>query len=127
MATSRDVHLAAARVSSKPEGSPQMMDERFTKIRGQPLRYLVCGRGKPLVLCHGFLSSAEEFGGRFSELGAYRTLIIPDLPGNGASPPLRGRHSSGAMADLLFDLLTQLEIDRFDVGGLCLGATVACA
>jgi len=31
------------------------------------------------------------------------------------------------MADLLFDLLSELEIDRFDVGGLCLGATVACA
>ena len=31
------------------------------------------------------------------------------------------------MADVLFDLLTELEIDRFDVGGLCLGATVACA
>ena len=103
------------------------MEERFATVRGQPLRYLVCGRGKPLVLCHGFLSSAEEFGGRFSELGAYRTLIIPDLPGNGASPPLPGRHSSGAMADVVFDLLSELEIDRFDVGGLCLGATVACA
>jgi pimeloyl-ACP methyl ester carboxylesterase len=104
-----------------------MMEERFTTVRGQRLRYLVGGRGKPLVLCHGFLSSAEEFGGRFSELGAYRTLIIPDLPGNGASPALPGRHTSGAMADLLFDLLTELEIDKFDVGGLCLGATVACA
>jgi pimeloyl-ACP methyl ester carboxylesterase len=31
------------------------------------------------------------------------------------------------MADLVFDLLNHLEIDRFDVGGLCLGATVACA
>jgi pimeloyl-ACP methyl ester carboxylesterase len=104
-----------------------MMEEQFATVRGQRLRYLVCGEGKPLVLCHGFLSSAEEFGGRFSELGAYRTLIIPDLPGNGASPPLPGRHSSGAMADVLFDLLTELEIDKFDVGGLCLGATVACA
>ena len=104
-----------------------MMEERFSTLRGQRLRYLVGGQGKPLVLCHGFLSSAEEFGGRFSELGAHRTLIIPDLPGNGQSPPLRGRHTSGAMADLVFDLLAELEIDTFDVGGLCLGATVACA
>jgi pimeloyl-ACP methyl ester carboxylesterase len=117
----------AARVSSQSRIDPQVLDERFVKIRGQTLRYLVCGAGKPLVLCHGFLSSAEEFGGRFSELGAHRLLIIPDLPGNGESPPLRGRHSSAAMADLVFDLLTELEIDRFDVGGLCLGATVACA
>jgi pimeloyl-ACP methyl ester carboxylesterase len=84
------------------------MNERFIRIRGQPLRYLIGGQGKALVLCHGFLSSAEEFGGRFSELGAQRTLIIPDLPGNGAFPPLRGRHTSGAMADLLFDLLAEL-------------------
>ncbi len=63
-----------------------MMDERFVTIRGQKLRYLVCGQGKPLVLCHGFLSSAEEFGGRFEELGEYRTLIIPDLPGKRGIP-----------------------------------------
>jgi pimeloyl-ACP methyl ester carboxylesterase len=125
-ATSLDAHLAAG-VSSNSGDSPPALEERFTTIRGQRLRYLVGGHGKPLVLCHGFLSSAEEFGGRFGELGAYRTLIIPDLPGNGESPALRGRHSSGAMADLIFDLLTQLEIDTFDVGGLCLGATVACA
>src|ERR1700694_4211478 len=126
MATSLDAHLAA-RVSSKPRFGSLMMDERFIKIRGQTLRYLVCGQGKPLVLCHGFLSSAEEFGGRFSQLGEHRTLIIPDLPGHGASPPLRGRHPSPAMADLVFDLLNELAIERFDVGGLCLGATVACA
>jgi pimeloyl-ACP methyl ester carboxylesterase len=117
----------AARVSSDTRPDPTVLDERFVTIRGQTLRYLVGGEGKPLVLCHGFLSSAEEFGGRFSELGAHRTLIIPDLPGNGASPPLRGKHTSAAMADLVFDLLTALKIDRFDVGGLCLGATVACA
>ncbi|MFI5285737.1 MAG: alpha/beta fold hydrolase [Candidatus Dormibacteria bacterium] len=121
-----DAHLAAG-VSSERTIDPPMMEERSTTIRGQRLRYLVGGQGKPLVLCHGFLSSAEEFGGRFTELGAHRTLIIPDLPGNGDSPPLAGRHSSGAMADLIFDLLSELEIDRFDVGGLCLGATVACA
>src|SRR6202049_3770834 len=117
MATSLDAHLAA-RVPSKLAGGPQMMDERFTKIRGQTLRYLAWVEGKPLVLCHGFLSSAEEFGGRFSQLGEHRTLIIPDLPGNGASPPLRGRHTSAAMADLVFDLLTELAIDRLDVCGL---------
>src|ERR1700694_505675 len=126
MATSLDAHLAA-RVSSKPRFGSLMMDERFIKIRGQTLRYLVCGQGKPLVLCHGFLSSAEEFGGRFSQLGEDRTLILPDLPGNGTSGPLRGRHTSSAMANRVFGVLNELAIERFDVGGLCLGATVACA
>jgi pimeloyl-ACP methyl ester carboxylesterase len=103
------------------------MDERFSWIGGEPLRYLIGGHGKPLVLCHGFLSSAEEFGGRFSELASQRTLIIPDLPGNGASPPRRGRHTAASMAELLDGLLSELGIEQFDLGGLCLGATVACA
>src|ERR1700676_3190416 len=112
MATSLDAHLAA-RVPSKPRIGSLLMDERFIDIRGQTLRYLVCGQGKPLVLCHGVLSSAEEVGGRFSQLGEHRTLIMPDLPGTAASPPLRGRHTSAAMADLVFDLLNELAIERF--------------
>src|SRR5947209_12638491 len=91
------------------------------------MRYLVGGRGKPLVLCHGFLSSAEEFGGRFSSLARERTLIVPDLPGNAASAPLRGRHTAEAMAEGVDRLLAQLDIREFDLGGLCLGASVACA
>jgi pimeloyl-ACP methyl ester carboxylesterase len=85
------------------------------------------GRGKPLVLCHGFLSSAEEFGGRFSALACRRTLIVPDLPGNAASDSLPERHTPDAMAGSVDGLLTQLGIDTFDLGGLCLGASVACA
>lgn len=91
------------------------------------MRYLVGGQGKPLVLCHGFLSSAEEFGGRFSSLARDRRLIVPDLPGNAASAPLRSRHTAEAMAEGVDRLLTQLDIREFDLGGLCLGASVACA
>jgi pimeloyl-ACP methyl ester carboxylesterase len=85
------------------------------------------GQGKPLVLCHGFLSSAEEFGGRFRALASRRRLIVPDLPGNAASAPLPCRHTAEAMADCVDELLTRLEVDAFDLGGLCLGASVACA
>jgi pimeloyl-ACP methyl ester carboxylesterase len=85
------------------------------------------GEGRPLLLCHGFLSSAEEFGGRFSALAAHRTLIIPDLPGSGLSPPLRGRHTAETLAASLEALLTELGVTEFDLAGLCLGACVASA
>lgn len=85
------------------------------------------GHGRPLVLCHGFLSSAEEFGGRFSALASRRTLIVPDLPGNAASAPLPCRHTAEAMAGCVDELLTRLDVEVFDLGGLCLGASVACA
>ena len=93
----------------------------------QSMRCLISGEGKPLLLCHGFLSSAEEFGGRFSELAAHRQLIIPDLPGSGESPPLRGRHTADALAASLEALLTELGVREFDLAGLCLGACVASA
>jgi pimeloyl-ACP methyl ester carboxylesterase len=103
------------------------LEARFAEIEGRRVRYLIGGQGAPLVLCHGFLSSAEEFGGRFVELAQQRTLIVPDLPGNSDSAPLPGRHTAAAMAQTVHGLLGHLQIDRFDLGGLCLGASVACA
>jgi pimeloyl-ACP methyl ester carboxylesterase len=103
------------------------VDELRIDTAGARIRCLSIGAGRPLILCHGFLSSAEEFGGRFRALAAHRRLIIPDLPGNGDSMPLARRHTIDAMAMALESLLAELGIDEFDVAGLCLGASVACA
>ena len=103
------------------------MRERVLEVRGRRLRYLVGGDGPPLVLCHGFLGSAENFETWFDELGVRRTLVVPDLPGCGASSPLPGPHSSAALAEAIEPLLDHLGLERFDLGGLCLGSPVACA
>jgi pimeloyl-ACP methyl ester carboxylesterase len=103
------------------------LKERFAYINGTRMRYLIGGEGKPLVLCHGFISSGEEFGGRFAALSTNRTLIAPDLPGNGQSAPLRRPHTAEAMAESVQGLLAHLRVAEFDLGGLCLGASVACA
>jgi pimeloyl-ACP methyl ester carboxylesterase len=105
----------------------QVMNELQLMVAGQQMRCLTAGRGRPLLLCHGFLSSAEEFGGRFSELADHRRLIIPDLPGNGGSAPLTVRHTVDSIAAALDQLLLRLGVEDFDVAGLCLGASVACA
>src|SRR5207302_7824261 len=103
------------------------MDEFCVDVGGQRIRCLTAGGGRPLLLCHGFLSSAEEFGGRFQALASHRRLIIPDLPGNGGSPPMNARHTVERMAESLERLLAHLGIVELDVGGLCLGASVASA
>jgi pimeloyl-ACP methyl ester carboxylesterase len=103
------------------------MQERVLDLPGRRLRYLVGGDGPPLVLCHGFLGSAENFETWFDELTARRTLVVPDLPGCGGSSPLEGRHSSAALAAAVEPLLDHLSLGRFDLGGLCLGSPVACA
>lgn len=106
--------------------SPPLQAHRVT-VGARSIRCLMSGEGRPLLLCHGFLSSAEEFGGRFGALAAHRRLIIPDLPGSGESAPLRGRHTADAIAASLDALLTELDVAEFDLAGLCLGACVASA
>lgn len=104
------------------------MTEHVAEHDGRSLRYLVLGSGEPLVLFHGFLGSAENFETWFDALAQRRTLVIPDLPGFGSSDPLPERaHIAESMAAAVEPLLRDLGIGgrRFDVGGLCLGASPA--
>ncbi|HZS15871.1 MAG TPA: alpha/beta fold hydrolase [Candidatus Dormibacteraeota bacterium] len=103
------------------------MNEHVAIHGGRRVRYLVGGTGEPLVLFHGFLGSAENFETWFDVLARRRTLVVPDLPGFGSSDPLPDRaHIAEAMAAAVEPLLHDLGIgERFDVGGLCLGASPA--
>ena len=101
-----------------------ILEERFLEAPGR-LRYLIGGSGPPLLLCHGFMGSAENFETWFDDVSRRRTLVIPDLPGCGASAPLPGRHTCAALAGALQPLIGELRLDHFDLGGLCLGAGVA--
>ncbi|HSP65314.1 MAG TPA: alpha/beta fold hydrolase [Candidatus Deferrimicrobium sp.] len=104
------------------------LDERLIPYAGGTIRYLTGGDGPPLVLCHGFLGSAENFETWFDELARIRTLVIPDLPGCGSSSPLREtRHTAGALAGAVEAVCHDAGVERFDLGGLCLGASVAMA
>lgn len=107
---------------------PQL-EERFTTHAGGRVRYLIGGVGPPMVLCHGFLGSAENFETWFDELSAIRTLIVPDLPGCGASAPLPStvRHSAGRLAGAVSSVCRDAGADRYDIAGLCLGVSVAMA
>jgi pimeloyl-ACP methyl ester carboxylesterase len=104
------------------------LEERFVAHDGSTVRYLIGGAGPPLVLCHGFLGSAENFETWFDELSRIRTLVVPDLPGCGASGALpAGRHTASALAAAVDTVCADAGLDHFDIGGLCLGASVAMA
>jgi pimeloyl-ACP methyl ester carboxylesterase len=105
-----------------------LLEERCARHDGGSVRYLIGGAGPPLVLCHGFLGSAENFETWFDELSLIRTLVVPDLPGCGESAPLRGvRHTTGRLAAAVDAVCVDAGVERFDIGGLCLGASVAMA
>jgi pimeloyl-ACP methyl ester carboxylesterase len=103
------------------------LDERFTKHEGRPLRYLTGGTGPALLLCHGFIGSAENFSDWFDVLLTRRTIIAPDLPGFGRSAPLAGGHTAPALARAVLAAAADVGADEFDIAGLCLGSPVALA
>ena len=103
------------------------LEERFTTHDGKRLRYLTGGSGPPLLLCHGFIGSAENFNDWFEVLLQRRTIIAPDLPGFGRSAPLDGGHTAPALARAALAAAADAGADRFDLGGLCLGTPIALA
>ncbi len=103
------------------------LEERFIDYQDGRLRYLVGGSGQPLLLAHGFTGSAENFETWFDDLTPLRRMIIPDLPGFGASTALHGQHTAEPLADAMAAVLDAEGVDRFDLGGLCLGACIAMA
>lgn len=99
-------------------------EHRLDRSQGR-LRYVTAGEGPPLVLCHGFIGSAENFETWVPRLSTRRLLVMPDLPGFGASAPLARAHTSRALAGEVLALIDALQLTQFDLGGLCLGASVA--
>lgn len=112
-----------------PAAAPGSMafEERFVTHQGGRLRYLIGGAGPAMLLCHGFIGSAENFDDWLPALVTRRTVIAPDLPGFGRSAPLRERHAPAALARAAVAAADHAGATSYDVAGLCLGSSVAMA
>jgi len=51
-----------------------------------PLNFIEAGTGRPLVILHGLLGSARNWGGIAQALGECRRVLAVDMPNHGASP-----------------------------------------
>jgi pimeloyl-ACP methyl ester carboxylesterase len=95
------------------------LEERLYERRGAVIRTFEGGEGPPLLLVHGFGGAAWNFS-ELAPLLPGRRLIIPDLPGHGASSPLPAPTLTG-FADVLAEILDE----PVDVLGHSLGGVVA--
>jgi pimeloyl-ACP methyl ester carboxylesterase len=95
------------------------LDSRFHEHRGARIRVFEGGEGPPLLLIHGYGGAAWNYE-PMAPLLAGRRLIIPDLPGHGASSPLPAVRTLSAFADVLASLLDE----PVDVFGHSLGGVV---
>jgi pimeloyl-ACP methyl ester carboxylesterase len=82
--------------------------------------------GLPIVLLHGFPLSRAMWSAQV-DLLRYQghRVILPDLRGHGQSPVRDGPSTMEACAADLEDLLADVGVDRFLLGGFSLGGYVA--
>jgi pimeloyl-ACP methyl ester carboxylesterase len=64
------------------------LEERFAEVKGVRMRYFLGGEGPPLILVHGLGGAAANWTDLVPLLLARHRLLVPDLPGHGASTAL---------------------------------------
>jgi len=66
-----------------------MMETKTILYKGALIRYCIHGSGRPVMLIHGFGEDSSIWEAQVSYLKENFLLIVPDLPGSGASEMLR--------------------------------------
>jgi len=95
----------------------QGLSERRHRRRGAETRLFEGGEGPPLLLLHGFGGAAWNFA-ELVPLLRGRRLIVPDLPGHGASTPLPAV-SLAAFADVVAELVAgPVDVLGHSMGGV---------
>src|SRR5215475_4010352 len=100
----------------------------FRAPDGARLAYREIGQGRPLVLIHGFFSTATVNWLRYGHAAliaarGYR-VVMPDLRGHGdsARPHDSSAYPPDVLADDGFALIEHLGLTDYDLGGYSLGA-----
>ena len=100
----------------------------LVKAGSLTLPVLQAGRGRPLLLLHGFADSKETWLTLMALLARDHSCFALDLPGFGAAPAVDpARLAAKSMADTLVTVLDALAIDRVHVAGNSLGGAYAAA
>ncbi len=101
--------------------------DSFISVDGIRIAWRESGKGRPLILVHGYFSDADtnwiKYGhaAKLSEAG-YR-VIMPDLRAHGLSdkPYDLANYPKDILADDQFALIDHLGLKDFDLGGYSLG------
>ena len=85
----------------------------------------VRGAGTALLMLHGWGTSAELFAPLIEPLLPGRRLILPDLPGFGATPAPPVPWGTAEYTGWVIALLDRLEVERCDIVGHSNGGRIA--
>ena len=113
-----------ATATVRPDTDPPA-DASFATIRGLRIRYVTAGRGKPLLLLHGWGASLDTFTAMAGDLGRQFRVTAFDFPGHGGSDLPPGTWQVDDFAALTMDLMAKLGIERSSILGHSFGGRVA--
>src|SRR5919112_4402640 len=98
----------------------------YVSVNGLEMYYEIHGSGEPLVLLHGAFSAiGSSFGELLPDLAETRQVIAFELQAHGRTADIDRPLSIEQMADDVAAALRQLGIERADIFGYSMGASVA--
>jgi pimeloyl-ACP methyl ester carboxylesterase len=97
-------------------------------FKNSVLHYKISGKGKYLMLIHGFGEDWRVWKHQIEELSKYYTLILPDIFGSGDSEMLEGENITiDDYAKGLKEIISAENIKHFSIFGHSMGGYIALA
>lgn len=96
----------------------------FAEFKKSKVHYTDTGKGRVLVLLHGFLSSHEVWSEFVKRLSKKFRVIAIDLPGHGATPSIGYYHSMELLAQSVKAVLDKAGVRRYIIAGHSMGGYV---
>lgn len=100
---------------------------KSTDFRGIQVSFNDVGKGRTVVLLHGFLGAKELWGATAKNLSRSYRVISIDLPGHGETPCIGYAHSMELMAKSVKAVMDHLKLKRYVIIGHSMGGYVALA
>ncbi len=107
--------------------SPSGFTDRFARVNGVRLHYVIGGKGSPVVLLHGYAETGHMWRPIMPLLAQRHTVIVPDLRGAGGSAKPPAGYDKKSMAVDIHELTSSLGLDRVRIVGHDIGLMVAYA
>jgi len=111
----------------KPALPPKGFVNKYAKVNGVKIHYVIGGKGDPLVLIHGFGENWYVWNRLLPELSKHFTIIAPDLRGIGESDKPTGGYDKKNMAKDIHELMISLNYTSINLAGHDIGLMVAYA
>src|SRR3989338_3334101 len=99
----------------------------FAEFKKSKVHYTDTGKGRVLVLIHGFLGSHEVWSEFVKKLSKKFRVITIDLPGHGKTPSIGYYHSTELLAQCVKEVLDQVGVRRYVIAGHSMGGYAALA